>query len=230
MVPLRQHGMFAALAAATALTALSAYAHDEAFSFSPAHFEEHFDDAGFGERGQLWPLGCTAATAGQRASVNRGNAKAALFLARCRAAAANSRWCEELMRPNPSSRSTFACTYGEAQPHQLIHPEESTWAHAFKAVQLLQDLESLGVRVAQVYNWWRPEPYNANVGGSKTRHPFGTSVDVRFASMADMEKAHQLLCAFRRKGRLRALGYYGSTGLHLGIGDSNPNTWGKACP
>lgn len=223
---MRLQGLLPAIAAA--FIAFSAYAHDRERAYP--HDEQHFDDAGYAAAGQLWPLGCTGATAAQRAIVNSGNAKAALFLARCRDTTGGSRWCEELMRPNPSSRSTFECTYGAAQPHRLIHPDEATWAHAYKAVQLLRDLEALGVRVAQVYNWWRPEPYNANVGGSKTRHPFGTSVDVRFASLDDMEKAHSLLCEFRRRGRLRALGYYGSTGLHLGVGDSNPNTWGKACP
>lgn len=240
MVPLRD-GMctFAAASLAVLLTLAP-----PAFAFGPEyelglgaislgdepHDETHFDDAGGFDGGQIYPVACTAANATQRAAVNAGNAKAARFLQLCRAAAAGSVWCEQLMRPNPSSRSTFSCTYGSAQPHQLIHPDESTWANAFKAVQIIQDLESLGVRVAQIYNWWRPEPYNANVGGSRTRHPFGTSIDVRFASLPDMEKAHALLCEFRRKGRLRALGYYGSTGLHFGVGDSNPNTWGKSCP
>lgn len=228
---------------ATSLAAMLSLA-SPAFAFGPdyelglgsfslgdeSHDETHFDDAGGFDGGQIYPVACAAASASQRAAVNAGNAKAAKFLQLCRAAAAGSAWCEQLMRPNPSSRSTFSCTYGASQPHQLIHPDESTWANAFKAVQIIQDLESLGVRVAQIYNWWRPEPYNANVGGSKTRHPFGTSIDVRFASLPDMEKAHKLLCEFRRKGRLRALGYYGSTGLHFGVGDANPNTWGKSCP
>lgn len=192
--------------------------------------EEHPDDTSFYDTLPLWPEGCQTPTAAQRAAVNQGNQKAAEFLRRCQASTGNSNWCREVMRPNPSSRATFNCTYGEKQPHQLIHPSESTWANAFKAVQLVRDLEALGVKVAQIYNWWRPEPYNANVGGAKGRHPYGTSVDVRFASLNDMEKAHRLLCDFRRRGRLRALGYYGSTGLHLGIGDSNPNTWGKPCP
>jgi hypothetical protein len=188
------------------------------------HDEDHYE-GGF----QARPLNCTVASQAQRSKVNEGNAKANLFLARCRETTGNSRWCEELMRPNPASREVFACTYGENQPHRLINPDENTWVNAFKAAQLVRDLEALGVRVAQIYNWWRPEPYNANVGGSRTRHPFGVSVDVRFASLDDMEKAHSLLCEFRRRGRLRALGYYGSTGLHFGIGDSNPNTWGKEC-
>lgn len=38
-----------------------------------------------------------------------------------------------------------------------------------------------------------------------------------------------IFCQYRKNGRLRALGYYAGTGLHLGVGDTNPNTWGKAC-
>ncbi len=191
--------------------------------------EQFADDAGLGEGRQISPLNCQAATVSQKSAVNEGNTKAMAFLRGCRESTASSRWCDQLLRPNPSSYDTFACTYGSAQPHRLIHPDESTWPHAYQAVQIIRDLEALGVRVAEIYNWWRPEPYNANVGGAKGRHPFGTSVDVRFTSLDDMKKAHALLCQFRRQGRLRALGYYGSTGLHFGVGDANPNTWGKSC-
>jgi hypothetical protein len=97
-------------------------------------------------------------------------------------------------------------------------------------VKLVTELEAKGIRVYQIYNWWRPEPYNANVGGAAGRHPYGTSVDVRMASMGDMEKAFSQLCKWRSQGRLRAVGYYGSTGLHFGIGDKTANTWGKSCP
>jgi hypothetical protein len=44
-----------------------------------------------------------------------------------------------------------------------------------------------------------------------------------------MEKAFSQLCKWRAQGRLRAVGYYGSTGLHFGIGDKTANTWGKSC-
>lgn len=205
--------------------------HAEA-GFEHSDLEEqewHYDDAGLGDGEWIEPVSCVKASAAQKKTVNRGNAKAAKFLDRCRKASGKSRWCEELIRPNPSSRPTFACTYGADQPHQLIHPNEATWANAIKTVQIIQDLESLGVSVEQIYNWWRPEPYNKNVGGAASRHPFGTSVDVRFSTLADMERGHALLCQFRKKGRLRALGYYGSTGLHFGVGDAKANTWGKDC-
>jgi len=209
-----------------------AMADFENYAFDDSHDDEErfLDDSGFGEGEALRPLKCTPATAKQKTSISQGNAKAAKFLRLCHKASGNSPWCRQLMRPNPSSRETFACTYGSNLPHQLIHPNEATWNNAFRAVLIIRDLQSLGVSVAQIYNWWRPEPYNSNVGGSKSRHPFGTSIDVRFSSLNDMAKAHKLLCQFRKQGRVRALGYYGSTGLHVGIGDTTPNTWGKACP
>lgn len=223
-----RNGLRAALTALCLTITLPALASFDDYVADEGHEDDEisWDDAGFGSDLRA----CASATASQKTAVNQGNAKAEKFLAACRASTNNSAWCAQLMRPNPSSRGVFTCTYGASQPHQLIHPAEATWANAFRAVQIIQDLEALGVKVAQIYNWWRPEPYNANVGGSKTRHPFGTSVDVRFASMPDMEKAHKLLCQFRKSGRLRALGYYGSTGLHFGVGDSNANTWGKSCP
>ena len=173
---------------------------------------------------------CQKATARQKALVAQGNAKKDKFLQRCRQVTDNSPWCEQLLRPNPDSIDVFRCTYGDDLPHQLIHPNEDTWPDAIKAVRLVKDLEALGVSTCLIYNWWRPEPYNRNVGGSPRRHPYGTSVDVRFCSFEDMERAFEHLCVWRGLGRLRAIGYYGTTALHFGIGDTKANTWGKSCP
>lgn len=176
------------------------------------------------------PFSCRRANTTQLNAVNAGNRKTREFLRRCAAATNSSKWCAQLIRPNPASLPVFRCTYGAKLPHQLINPDESTWPNAFKAVKLVQSLESGGIQPCLIYNWWRPEPYNANVSGAPGRHPFGTSVDVRFCTMNDMERAFRQLCAWRSQGRLQAVGYYGSTGLHFGIDDSIPNTWGKDCP
>ncbi len=173
---------------------------------------------------------CRRATAAQLSEVNKGLQLKDTFLAKCADATEDSPWCEEVVRPNPSSTATFHCTYSTAQPHILIHPSESTWTNAFKAVELVEDLQDMGIEVCQIYNWWRPSPYNENVGGAAGRHPFGTSVDIRFCSMADMNAGHKQLCKWRKEGRLRALGYYGTTGIHVGVGDRTANTWGKGCP
>lgn len=174
-------------------------------------------------------LRCVKASAPQIHSVNLGNDKLTRFIDGC-LAATHSRFCQQLPYPNFSSANIFNCTYGDMQTHVLVNPDESTWAYAYRAVELIEDLEALGIHVAEIYNWWRPEPYNRNVGGAPLRHPFGTSVDVRMASIADMEKAFVHLCRWRSQGRLKALGYYGGTGLHFGIADSIANTWGKKCP
>lgn len=173
---------------------------------------------------------CAKASRQQLRQVNAGNKKEESFTKACSVQTQKSPWCEQLKRPNPASINTFKCTYGNNQPHQLIHPDEKTWLNGYQAINLIEELQSLGVQVCQIYNWWRPEPYNKNVGGSATRHPFGTSIDVRFCSLGDMELAFTQLCEWRSKGRLKALGYYGTTGLHFGISDSNGNTWGKVCP
>lgn len=173
---------------------------------------------------------CKKATKAQKAVVESGNKLAPQFYQACMAATQSDFWCQQVMRPNPESVDVFQCTYGPTQIHQLIDPDKSTWPNAFRAVQLVAALEKTGIKPCLIYNWWRPEPYNKNVGGAPGRHPKGTSVDVRFCSMPDMEKAFTTLCDWRAKGQLRALGYYGTTGLHLGVGDSRSNTWGKACP
>lgn len=176
------------------------------------------------------PFACAHATPIEIAQINSGNQKLNQFLAKCYTATANSPWCDQLVRPNPASHPVFDCTYSVAQAHYLIHPDENTWPNAFVAIQLIQQLELKGLKVCQIYNWWRPEPYNKNVGGAPGRHPYGTAVDVRFCSDQDAIRGFDELCKFRRAGRIRAIGYYGSAALHFGVGDKTPNTWGRNCP
>lgn len=185
--------------------------------------ESHID----GAEQQRGP--CARANRDEIDQVKKGNEKFEKFLQACARATGGSHWCTQLTRPNPDSIERFRCTYGEDLPHRLINPNEATWTNAFKAVQLVEELEKKNIEPCIIYNWWRPEPYNQNVSGSPTRHPFGTSVDVRFCSLPDMEKAFSQLCQWREKGRLRAVGYYGTTGLHFGVGDKKANTWGKTC-
>jgi hypothetical protein len=178
----------------------------------------------------LHAFSCRKANRSQISEIDKGNREVQIFLQQCAKATNNSPWCAQLIRPNPASAGTFQCTYGAQQPHQLIHPNPAVWQYAFKAVNLVTQLQGMGINPCLIYNWWRPEPYNKNVGGAKGRHPYGTSVDVRFCTMNDMERAHAQLCKWRKQGKLRAVGYYGSTALHFGIGDRLANTWGKSCP
>ena len=174
-------------------------------------------------------LSCLKASSKQMAAVNLGNTKKDKLLQECARQTGGSAWCNQLIRPNPASLSIFRCTYGRDQIHQLINPNEATWKNAINAVRLIQELEQKGLRICQIYNWWRPEPYNKNVGGAAGRHPLGTSVDVRFCSNADADRGFDELCKYRKQGRIRAIGHYGTSALHFGIGDGNGNTWGRNC-
>lgn len=187
------------------------------------HFEDHNPE-------KPVQASCKKATAAQVAQVNLGNSKKQKFLDACARATNGSSWCQQIIRPNPESKSAFTCTYGANQVHQLIHPTESTWRNAIDAVQIVKELQAKSIGVTLIYNWWRPEPYNKNVGGAAGRHPFGTSVDVRFSSQRDKDRAFTELCRLRRAGRIKALGYYPSTALHIGVRDATGNTWGKSCP
>lgn len=173
--------------------------------------------------------GCRHATLSQVTQVNLGLSKREQFLNRCYKESGSKKWCDQIARPNPDSSKTFQCTYSPQQPPIFVHPQENTWGNAIGAIQLVKELEAKNIKVSTIYNWWRPEPYNANVGGAAGRHPLGTSVDVRFPNKTEQNKAHSQLCQWRKAGRLRALGYYSGTGLHLGIGDRTANTWGKSC-
>lgn len=203
--------------------------------FSPEEFNEHGEDHMHIESVENSPipeediLGCIKATLSQIKVVNLGNEKKEDFLDRCSKETNGSFWCNQLVRPNTGSVSKFKCTYGSNQTHQLIHPNESTWRYPITAVKVLQELSSKGIKICQIYNWWRPEPYNKNVGGAAGRHPYGTSIDVRFCSKAEANRAFRELCKIRAQGRIRAIGHYGSSSLHIGVGDRLANTWGKSC-
>lgn len=173
--------------------------------------------------------GCIKASSSQKAEVNRGNSKRSRFQSHCKSITGSSSLCSQIERPNPASKNTFICTYGASQPHLFIHPSESTWKYATTAIELLLKLERKGICINHIYNWWRPEPYNKNVGGASGRHPYGTSVDVRFCSISHAKRAFDELCKYRKQGYVRALGYYGSTGVHIGVGDHSANTWGRTC-
>lgn len=170
------------------------------------------------------------ATPEEKFAVDEGNALKSEFLAGCYAVTANSAWCDQLIHPNLKSIEIFRKTYGETQLHQLISPDRATWLHAYSAALIIKDLEELGINVEEIYNWWRPEPYNKNVDGASDRHPLGTAVDVRFATKEDQARAFEELCKMRAAGRLRAIGFYQTTAIHLGIADHEANTWGKNCP
>ena len=175
---------------------------------------------------------CRKASKKQKAPVDQGNKRMYTFLQECNKVMKGhlyKTFCDQVIRPNPASRAIFHCTYGKDQPHQLIHPDRKTWKHAFNAIQLLQEMSAMGIETCEIRNWWRPEPYNKNVSGSPTRHPFGVSVDVHFCTKTDQINAFKQLCRFRKQGRIRAIGFYSSNVLHLGMGDKRANTWGRSC-
>lgn len=224
--------IFVALIFSTAVAGCQQDANNQIQSqTSEIEYSENIeDDLEFLYGNEFEKASCGKASSKQLATVNEGNTKKDLFLDNCYQQTNNSPWCEQLVRPNPSSKSIFQCTYGANQTHQLIHPDEQTWANAYEAVNIVEDLQKMNICVSLIYNWWRPEPYNKNVGGAAGRHPLGTSVDVRFCNKADQSTAFKELCKMRKAGRLRAIGYYSSTALHFGIGDQAANTWGKSCP
>lgn len=172
---------------------------------------------------------CQKATTAQKNKINQGNDLRKTFQSECIKKTGNPELCAEVERPNPDSKSIFSCTYGANQPHLLINPSQSTWKNAFKAIEIVEKLKAKGFCFAEIYNWWRPEPYNKNVGGAAGRHPFGTSVDVRFCTNKDAIRAFDELCKFKARGEIKAIGYYGSTGVHIGVGDKLANTWGRSC-
>ena len=39
-----------------------------------------------------------------------------------------------------------------------------TWKYAYEAVKIVEEFQDAGIETRIIYNWWRPEPYNGNVG------------------------------------------------------------------
>lgn len=213
------------------ILALSACGDQSHFqSSSSKNLTQEDEDPDLFDDSFVTPYACQKASSSQVIVVNQGNTKKNAFLQQCSQLTGGSAWCNQLVRPNPDSISIFRCTYGSSQVHQLINPDQNSWRHAFNAVRLVQELEQKGFRVQVIYNWWRPEPYNKNVGGASGRHPHGGSVDVRFFTNSEANRAFDELCKYRKQGRIRAIGHYGTNALHFGMGDSAGNTWGRSCP
>ncbi|MDG0815765.1 hypothetical protein [Bdellovibrio svalbardensis] len=209
------------------MTALIAFATSSSYAQAP-HEHDSQDSSEITEQ-DFQALGCLKANSNQRYQVDLGNDKKNDFLSLCAKETNNSAWCAQLVRPNENSYNAFKCTYGSNQIHQLIHPDEATWKYPIEGVRVIQDLQAKGLKVCQIYNWWRPEPYNKNVHGAAGRHPFGTAIDVRFCTNGDADRAFKELCKMRAAKRIRAIGHYGSASLHIGVGDKTANTWGKSC-
>ena len=182
---------------------------------------------------QVQSKSCIQATEADLDLVLAGQEKLEFFLEQCRWATGGSPHCEDVIRPNPRSTPFFECTFPKGTEKIFIHPDESTWENAFVAIRLIGEMEANGIGVKHIYNWWRPVPYNENVGGEPDRHPFGTSVDVLFTSRDDQVLAHEYLCEEQAKGLIKALGFYWVAerpSIHIGVKDSPEKVnWGRAC-
>lgn len=109
-------------------------AHDQVVADDAPDIHEVEDDLEFlfmAER--VKPFACVKASSTQLRQVNRGVAEYNHFLTHCAEATDGSPWCEQLVRPNPASHSTFHCTYSASQSHYLIHPDQSTWKFAYSS-------------------------------------------------------------------------------------------------
>lgn len=166
---------------------------------------------------------CANCTKGKRPQGDRSG-----FISSCTSRGVSRKTCTEMTRPNPLEEARFACTYGKSAPHELV-PPKTKWDQAIKLAKVYESLRAQGVCTDEVYNWWRPEPYNRNVEGAKARHPNATCIDVRFCSVADAKKALRALCKLRSQGKITSVGYYGATGVHIGM-DPQDGSWGGACP
>jgi hypothetical protein len=153
------------------------------------------------------------------------------FMNACIARGISEGFCNNLTHPNSQSIHEFRCTY-PGKPHILIPPDKTKWEHAFKGATLVQNgIKNNELCVEEIYNWYRPEPYNDNVDGKPGRHPEGTAIDVRFCTKEDAKKAAKYFCEQFKAGALWAVGSYPSGDkLHLGMEPEKNTTWGPyAC-
>ena len=151
------------------------------------------------------------------------------FVRTCLEKGVLERFCLNLTHPNqdPESMRAFRCTY-PGMPHVLIPKDESEWTFAFEAALILQTMaRETKVCIDEIYNWYRPEPYNRNVDGRPNRHPKATAIDVKFCTKEDAKKAHRALCELYKKKSIWALGSYPSGNkLHIGVRPELHTTWG----
>ena len=156
----------------------------------------------------------------QIVDVLKGIALKPEFIEQCEKATDRPDLCKQIIRPNPDSKSIFACTYPPGVASIFIPPEKGVWHFAFQAIRWISEIENLGISFSHIYNWLRPEPYNKNASGHPDRHPFGTAVDIKLRSKGDQHLAFEFFCEKWRSGQMNAIGFYSSASLHLGIGDT----------
>lgn len=155
------------------------------------------------------------------------------FVRTCLEKGVLQRFCLNMTRPNRIAESVeaFKCTY-PGKPHALIPPDESEWEFGIKAALILQKVSRENkICVEEIYNWYRPEPYNSNVKGRPGRHPNATAIDVKFCTPKDAKAAFKALCEMYREKEIWALGTYpAGIEIHIGVMPEQNATWGPyAC-
>lgn len=156
------------------------------------------------------------------------------FLTDCAAEGIHPSLCENLTHPNNNSKMEFRCTFPSFTQHVLLPNNRSLWTNGFQGAKAFQEaLEEQGLEpnqgaCPQIYNYYRPEPYNANVGGAAGRHPNGTAVDVEFCTKEEAQKALNKFAKMRMEKRINSIGIYSSgIRIHIGFGTEKGNTWNQ---
>lgn len=128
--------------------------------------------------------------------------------------------CDQMTRPNTSSKGTFRRIYGD-RPFVLM-PGPDAWGKGVELAKVAQSLSRYG-KICEIRNWYRPEPYNRAVGGARgSQHKSGSAIDIEFCSVAEKRKA--LIAALKMRNKCsmpKGVGVYGEGSLVIHIDLSN---------
>lgn len=148
------------------------------------------------------------------------------FVAKCLKRVSSPKLCKEMVSPNTSSKGSFRAVYGSSTPHILM-PKENKFEVGIRLLEMIERAQKIDskIKVCQIANWYRPEPYNSRVGGAKrSQHINANAIDIKFCSRDARNRAKKVFRQLEKKYKTLGIGTYKSSSsvtVHLDFATRN---------
>lgn len=132
------------------------------------------------------------------------------FIKKCKGRVKTAIWCDEIVVPNIHSKRSFYSVYNKSKEHLLV-PRKDKFEVGIRLLEILE--RAVGgnseMRVCQIANWYRPEPYNSRVGGAKrSAHIAADAIDIKFCTRAGRNRAKKRLIQLEKIYKTLGIGSY----------------------
>lgn len=135
------------------------------------------------------------------------------FLDKCYLRVNEGKFCNEVVSPNKHSKRSFVKVYGSSVPHILM-PKEDKFETGIGLLEMLERAIKIDskIKVCQIANWYRPEPYNSRVGGARrSQHIKANAIDIHFCSRDARNRAIKSFLQLEKKYKKLGIGTYSSS-------------------